>query len=135
MGVLPWRAAVAGAYMAAIAALSSVPPDELASFGLSARLLDLAHVPLFAGLASVTLWALVGPRLRCALAAAVLCAAFAVTDEWCQQFVPGRVPSLDDLVADGAGILIGLGVVVAIPRGRLTNAVSGAVEHRGDSSQ
>ena len=55
------RALFAGVYMAGIFVLSSLSATEIAGLGLPAGLLDLGHVPLFAGLAAVTLWALVGP--------------------------------------------------------------------------
>ena len=121
------RALFAGAYMAGIFVLSSLSATEIARLGLPAGLLDLGHVPLFAGLAAVTLWALVGPRWHCAAAATLLCGLFAITDEWHQVWVPGRVPALADLVADGVGIVIGVALVTALPEG-WRGAVSGASE-------
>ena len=117
MRVLSGRAVFAGIYMAVIFVLSSMSATEVARLGLPSRLLDLGHVPLFAGLAAVTLWSLAGPRWRCAAVATLLCTLFAITDEWHQAWVPGRVPALDDLVADGAGVLIGVALVTALPEG------------------
>lgn len=106
--VVPWRAGVAVAYMVAVLFLSSLPGREIARLGLSLFLLNLGHVPLFAGLAWVTLSAFVGPaRVRVPLAAGI-CLLFAVLDEWHQSFVPGRVAALSDLLADAAGIVLGI---------------------------
>ena len=115
MTVVPWRAAVAVAYMVGIFALSSLPSSVFANLGLPAALGNLAHVPLFAGLACVTLWALVGPPLRSALLAALACLIFAATDEWHQAFTPGRVPEVADLFADAAGILLGIAAFALLP--------------------
>lgn len=114
--IRPRRAALAVAYMVGIFSLSSLSGSQLARIGLWDLLVELGHIPLFAGLAAATLWALVGRRLPCALAAGLVCGAFAITDEWHQAYVPGRVPSLDDLAADGAGIAIGVAIVSALPR-------------------
>ncbi len=113
----PARVAVALLYMGLIVLLSAAHPFQLGSLGLSQRALNLGHVPLFAGLAWVTFWALVGPRLQCALGAAMICGLFALIDEWHQNFVPGRVASLDDLAADGAGIVLGIAVAVLVSEG------------------
>jgi hypothetical protein len=109
--VEPLRAVVALMYMAGVVWLSSRPGRDLVSWGFSSFLLNLGHVPLFAGLALVTLWAVVGPApwVRLALVGA-LCMIFAATDEWHQQYVPGRVASLEDLRSDALGIAIGLGL-------------------------
>ena len=117
MTVVPWRAAVAAAYMLGIFGLSSLPSSTIADLGLPASLWNLAHVPLFAGLAWVALWALVGPPLGSALVAALACLIFAATDEWHQSWVPGRVLDLADLLADGAGILLGIGAFALLPSG------------------
>lgn len=106
--VVPWRAGVAAAYMVAVLFLSSLPGREIARLGLSLFLLNLGHVPLFAGLAWVTLSAFVGrARVRVPLAAGI-CLLFAVLDEWHQSFVPGRVAALSDLLADAGGIVLGI---------------------------
>lgn len=106
--VVPWRAGVAVAYMVALLFLSSLPGREIARLGLSLFLLNLSHVPLFAGLAWVTLSSFVGPaRVRVPLAAGI-CLLFAVLDEWHQSFVPGRVAALADVLADAGGIVLGI---------------------------
>jgi VanZ family protein len=112
--IIRWRAAVAIVYALGIFALSSLPLSLLGRIGLTSLMINLGHVPLFAGLGAVVFAALIGPLLRCVAAAALLCAAVAVADEWYQQFVPGRVPDLGDLVSDGLGIALGIGFVAVL---------------------
>lgn len=50
--------------------------------------------------------------------------AWAVSDEWHQSFVPGRDPSVGDLAADAAGLLIG-GVLAALAFRTLPSPASG----------
>lgn len=115
MQIVPWRAALALVYMAGIVWLSSLSGDDLVRLGLTALPSDVGHVVLFAGLAALTLWSLVGPGLRCGLIAFLICLSFAATDEWHQRFVPGRIPSLDDVVSDSIGIVLGLAFALALP--------------------
>jgi hypothetical protein len=107
--VIHWRRSwVVGLYMVGLIVLSSLPAGSLAAMGLRGVRLDAAHVPLYAGLALVTLWAARAAwPLRIALTGAA-CTVFALADEWYQGFVPGRVPQLEDLFLDGIGIVVGL---------------------------
>ena len=113
--VVPWRAGLALSYMAGIVWLSSLSGSEPAWLGILGLPSEVGHTVLFAGLSAVTFWSLVGPRPRCALLAALICLVFAVSDEWHQHFVPGRVPSLEDVVADGVGIMLGVAFASALP--------------------
>ncbi|MFQ5515610.1 MAG: VanZ family protein [Myxococcota bacterium] len=106
--VLPARAVLVGLYVLAMLALSSLPARQVARLGLPAPLVNFAHVPLFAGLAWVTLRALLGPQASRVMLCAAFCLGFAVVDEWIQSFVPGRVPALDDVLADASGVAIGI---------------------------
>lgn len=106
--VVPGRAAVAVGYMLVLLFVSSLPGREVARLGLSMFLLNLAHVPLFAGLAWVTVSAFVGPARTRVVLTAVICLAFAVMDEWYQASVPGRIAALGDVAADAAGIALGI---------------------------
>jgi hypothetical protein len=100
------------AYMVGIFWLSSLSASRVAALGITGALADLAHIPLFAGLGAVTLLALAGrPVLRIAFAAAIALA-FALSDEWHQTFVPGRVFSLSDLGRDALGVALGVGAVL-----------------------
>lgn len=106
--IVPLRALVALLYMAGTLSLSALPGRQIARLGLTGYVLDLAHIPLFAGLTLVTLWAVVGPRaLRVCLVAAMILA-FAAIDEALQRWVPGRVASLADLGRDVLGIALGI---------------------------
>lgn len=66
------------------------------------------HFAAYAGLALVSLRATAGGRVRgltlaAAVAAWVLAAAYGVTDEWHQAFVPGRTSDVADVAADWLG--------------------------------
>jgi VanZ family protein len=117
IGLIPWRAVLALAYMGGIFWLSSLSASRVAALGIPAELVNLAHIPLFAGLGSVTLLALTGrTSMRIAFAVAIALA-FALSDEWHQTFVPGRVFSLGDLGADALGVAIGIGAVLLVQAG------------------
>ncbi len=106
--VAPMRTLLVAAYMAGIYLLSATPGRQLAILGLPTSFFEFAHVPLYAGFAWVTLWALEGGLLlRIGLTAAV-CMAFGLSDEWHQLFVPARVFSFADLGADAVGIALGI---------------------------
>jgi hypothetical protein len=94
--------------MLLVLGLSSLPANQITRLGLSTALVNLIHIPLFAGLAWVTLLAFVGPVAKRVVLTTVFCLIFAVTDEWYQSFVPGRVPALDDVAANAGGIALGI---------------------------
>lgn len=109
---------LAVAYAAGIFVLSSLPGSALPAHGrVTAWLYNLAHAPLFCGLALCVGCALVVPARaeatalspRGVLACAVLCFAYALFDEFHQSFVSARSPDAIDLVTDLAGI--GAGIV------------------------
>jgi VanZ family protein len=106
--VQPRRAALVVAYMAFVYCVSAVPGSWLAGLRLSYGFWDFLHVPLYAGLASVTLFAVEGPAWVRVPFALCLCLAFGFTDEWHQQFVPGRVFSWHDIGNDLVGALLGI---------------------------
>ncbi len=117
--VIPIRVLLPLVYMCGVFFLSSIPARELHRWGLPTLLANLAHIPLYAGLAWATLWAVQGPQGRRVLWVALACLGFALTDEFHQTFVPGRVFSLVDVGADGIGI--GLGIAIGLwifPRGQ-----------------
>jgi len=108
MRIIPLRALVALAYMAFVLALTTLPGRQVARWGFTGSLLDLAHIPLFTGLTLVTLWAVVGPRAqRLALVVTALIV-FAAVDEELQRLVPGRVASFADFLRDVIGVAIGV---------------------------
>lgn len=112
--------------MAAIFVVSDQPaPPELPG-----RIPDVvAHALVYAVLGALMLRATAGARwLRVTLGnmalAVVLTAAYGLTDEFHQSFVPGRTAEARDLAADavggaaGAGLVWGWGIVLAVRRGR-----------------
>jgi hypothetical protein len=104
----PLRGLVALLYMGGVISLSALPGRVVSRWGLSAHQLDLLHIPLFAGLAMVTLWAIVAPRVPRALCVLLAVTLFGGGDEILQLWVPGRVASLADFARDGLGAVIGV---------------------------
>ena len=102
------RAPLVVGYMVGIFLLSALPGTMLAQFGLRAGIADALHVPLYGGLALVTLLALEGTLWMRIGGTAALCLAFALSDEWHQSFVPGRRFSMADLGSDAVGTALGI---------------------------
>jgi VanZ family protein len=103
--------------MLLVSVLTFMPANRMASLGLTGFLLDLGHVPLFAGLSLLGIWAVSGPPLPRVAVVAIFCTLFSVVDEWGQRFAPGRVPSVGDFALDSAGILLGLTLGMLLVRG------------------
>jgi len=104
----PQRAVVALLYMGGVISLSALPGRIVSRWGFSSHQLDLLHIPLFAGLAMVTLWAIVAPRVPRALCVLLAVTLFGAGDEILQLWVPGRVASFADFARDGLGAMIGV---------------------------
>lgn len=111
--ILPLRGLVALLYMAGVVSLSALPGRMLVGWGFSRYVFDLLHVPLFAGLALVTLWAVVAPRAQRAAWVFVGLTLFAGGDEFLQHWVPGRVASVADFARDALGIALGIALAEA----------------------
>ena len=110
MRVIPLRGLVALLYMGGTLSLSALPGRRVSAWGLTPFQLDLLHIPLFTGLALVTLWAIVAPRTQRAFLVATGILLFAGGDEILQLWVPGRVASFADFARDALGIAIGIGL-------------------------
>ena len=97
------------AMMAIIFAFSSIPSEEMPRFGLVDYVLKKSgHALGYALLAVAYLRGLGAGRGRLAWTLAL---AYALTDEFHQSFIPGRNPSLIDvLVFDNLGAILGLWV-------------------------
>lgn len=99
--------------MGTIFFLSHQPASELQLLPEIPGLDKLAHAIVYAALAAAALYA-APPKIRGAspyimgLAVILFCLLYGVGDEFHQSFIPGREPSLGDLLADtvGAGILV-----------------------------
>ncbi len=128
--LVPARAALVALYLAAMLAAALSSGARIAALGIPESFLDAGHVPLFAGLCLVTLWAVEGPLVRRILTVAIFCVLFAAADEWAQRFVPGRVPQLVDFGANLAGV--GLGLAVGFP---FIRGASSALPSRGGSTR
>ena len=74
----------------------------------------IAHFSEYAILAALWAWAL-GPAFgaRAIWVAAVICALYAVSDEYHQRFVEGRDSDIVDVITDWAGIAFALWAVSA----------------------
>ncbi len=69
----------------------------------------VAHLGIYGILGSALAWG--GLRTRRKVSPLVLVLAgtgYGALDEWHQSFVPGRTPSLGDLVADAGGVALGI---------------------------
>ena len=105
-------------YLGGIYALSSIPePPARDAHAWLMLVSNLAHAPVFAGLAVLVLKALSGThgahyRYVTAFLVTAACGAL---DEWHQSHVPGRVCSIADFLADACGAA----AAVAFLRARL----------------
>ncbi len=96
---LRWLPAVV--VMAAIFGLSSIPSNEMPSFGLVVK--KGSHM-LGYGLLALTYWYGLYFNKHHWRLAFLLALLYAITDELHQSFVPGRHPSwVDALIIDGSG--------------------------------
>lgn len=107
---LPFVVGCAAIWM--VSGMGDPPVPDALSFELSDKLL---HAAAYAGLAVL---ATIGARTpvpgRMWALAAGLATLYGVVDELHQSFVPGRSPSLGDVIADGVGAMAGAGVVSAL---------------------
>ena len=127
----PGRAVVAGLYLLGMLLATLGSGQLLPGYRLPPGLVDLGHVPLFAGLCLVLLWAVQGAMAPRIGSVAIFCLIFAGVDEWAQQFTPDRVPEMKDFAANVAGV--GIGLVVGI--GWIRGLSRAPVQPRGDSTQ
>lgn len=118
--LVPGRAALAAVYLVGMLAATLSSGRAILGLRLPPEYLGLGHVPLFAGLCLVLLWAVRGslsPRLW---VVTIFCLLFAGFDEWAQRFVPDRVPELKDFAANAVGVGLGLAVGVGFIKGAPT---------------
>lgn len=109
LGVLAWAAMI---FLASNQQGLAVSDDP----GVDRPLRQVAHIGVYAVLTIMLTWALTGPRipsLRLAVACGLLALLYGVTDELHQAFVPTRSGRPEDLVWDGLGALVAVGVIVA----------------------
>lgn len=95
--------------MAAIFALSSVPSQEMPSFGFWDTLVKKGGHAAGYGLLALTYWFAFKWEKKRFWLAFLLTVLYALSDEFHQSFTPGRHPSLvDALVIDTGGALAAL---------------------------
>jgi hypothetical protein len=115
--LVPGRAAVAVLYLAGMLAATLGSGRLILGLRVPAEYLDLGHVPLFAGLCLVLLWAVRAPLAPRLWVVAIFCLLFAGVDEWAQRFVADRVPELMDFAANVAGVALGLAIGLGFIKG------------------
>jgi VanZ family protein len=76
----------------------------------------LAHLTWFATLAGLLVLGLRGLGTGIPLMVALACMALGAWDEWRQLALPGRNFGLDDLLADGVGIALGVCLATCVQR-------------------
>ena len=81
----------------------------------------LAHLTWFGTLAGLLVLGRRGSGMRIPLMVALACMALGAWDEWRQLALPGRSFGLDDLLADGVGIALGIFLACWVRRVRLRN--------------
>lgn len=82
----------------------------------------IGHGVSYAVLGALLMRALAGGTVRgmrtgLILPAVLIAAVYGVSDEFHQSFIPGRMASVSDVVADTIGALIGAGVVAVLAGG------------------
>lgn len=100
--------AVVGVWLLLQLAATSVPASSVPRLPDAAT--SVAHVALYGMLAFLVTRAVLrsGAPVTRLLAVWPVLVAFAALDEWHQRFIPGRVPSVGDLVCDALGAAAGL---------------------------
>jgi VanZ family protein len=109
----------AGAWLAVIFALSSVPGDSLPNAGFDYSV--IGHFTEYAILAGLLMFAAVGGRnltVTLALTLLLACSLYGVSDEYHQSFVPGRTPDPIDWATDTAGAGASIAVIALARRRR-----------------
>ena len=113
---------ITAAYAALLAALSLLPSGTSLLSGwdtaISPTLQNLLHVPAYAALVALIVWALGRPTLPRLGLVALACCAFGGLLECAQAVIPGRFGSVTDTLLNVAGAAAGLPVVLALSRFR-----------------
>lgn len=124
MNLIRITSTVLAVYWVAIFVATHLPGSSLPNLGSD----KLYHLGAFFGLSVLLSWALSQRITRAGTLAVTVLAisiAYALFDEWSQQFVPHRTPDLNDALADSCGaalgvILFGLTMRVGRKAGRFT---------------
>lgn len=117
MNLIRLTSTVLAVYWLAIFVATHLPGSSLPSLGSD----KAYHLLAFFGLSVLLSWVLsqtVASGLTRVIAVLAISIAYAIFDEWSQQFVPHRTPDLADAVADACGATLGViafGLVMRIP--------------------
>jgi VanZ family protein len=102
IGLLRWLPAIT--IMVVIFSVSSIPSQEMPSFGLWDLIIKKGAHMLGYGLLALTLWFGMRFEKRLWWLVFLFALVYALSDEFHQSFVPGRHPSwVDALIIDGSG--------------------------------
>ncbi len=94
----------AAIWAAVLFLFSELPPDVgTGGFEVNDK---LVHLGLYSVLGAALAWGAWRTR-RGIVGLLLLGFSYGAVDEWHQGFVPGRDPSMGDLLADGAGVIVG----------------------------
>lgn len=88
-------------------------PNSISVEKINWILRKLAHFLLFCGMGLVSAFTLDRTRLswgRITFLTLLICILYAASDELHQMYVLGRTPSLLDVLLDGAGAVVGIGI-------------------------
>jgi VanZ family protein len=112
--ILHWLPAIA--VMAVIFGFSSIPSQEMPSFGILDLVVKKGAHMLGYGLLALAYWYGLRFDKRRWWLALLFAMLYAISDEFHQSFVPGRHPSLvDALIIDGSGAAL---MLLAVSRAR-----------------
>ncbi len=103
-----WLIAPPIAWAALIFTLSSIPAEDLPPIDII-NADKLAHMFVYAvlGFLAMRAFRISTSIFRLPFVVMALCVIYGLTDEFHQQFIPGRVPSVYDFIADSLGSIIG----------------------------
>lgn len=86
--------------------------------GLQPSIQNLLHIPAYAIL-SILLLQVLGKRLMLVIVGAIV---FGMINEWIQLAIPGRYPSMMDMVLNAAGSLVGIILYCKLEKGNMSLA-------------
>ncbi|MFQ5692535.1 MAG: VanZ family protein [Nitrospinota bacterium] len=112
------------------------PVPFLAPFAIFPHADKVFHATEYALLASLWLGALRragvgGPEAAAPSITFAICVLYALSDEFFQGFIPGRSSSAGDLLADGTGAALAIGIWQGLRARRLSPAKEGNLFRRG----
>ena len=111
----------AAIWSAVLFLLSELPPD-VGSGGLEMND-KVVHLGLYSILGAALAWGGWKARRTPFLLLILIGMGYGAVDEWHQGFVPGRDPSLGDLLADCAGVALGFFILRSILKSRAPGAL------------